>query len=257
MSKSIKNQVSGSSGNGALEKKADKPTVTSYLAAWTLVVAIATPLGYLSGRGYHDGWYEYFNLDPEMFSVDTAGVLHLAAVAWINLMGVVLQGLWATIKEHWFVLVLYLVFCVLLWNTLNKGVDYLRARAKGRETKEPPKKKPAVEWVLRVVGEPVLGMSLSIGGAGMAVLLFVSLLALFMQPFVWVGAHHAKEQVEGGFKDVPVIALKAADGKMANYHLIGCGPQFCGVWGKDHATMVPLSDIQWGESAPPNEKRFR
>lgn len=91
----------------------------------------------------------------------------------------------------------------------------------------------------------------------MAILLFVSLLALFMQPFFLVGAHQAKEQVEGGFKDVPVIALKATDGKVVNYHLIGCGPQFCGVWGADHATMVPLADIQRGESAPPNENRFR
>jgi hypothetical protein len=135
----------------AEEKVAAKLTITSVLAFWTLVVTVATPLTYLSGRSYHDGWYHYFNLAPDMFPTDTAGTLTYAAYAWINGISAFLTPMLEGLIKHWQFLASYVIFLVLLYRGVEWFIRMTSRRDELRRDKQPlqrnSKLKQRARWV--------------------------------------------------------------------------------------------------------------
>jgi hypothetical protein len=77
------------------------------------------------------------------------------------------------------------------------------------------------------------------------------LLFLILAPFQVIGENRAKAAIKNHFAGSPAVMLTSPSGEKIAYHIIGCGPQFCGLYGADHAITVPVSKIDWSESAPP------
>ncbi len=74
---------------------------------------------------------------------------------------------------------------------------------------------------------------------------------LIVLPFYRMGQHEAKTAVSKGFIQSPKVVMKNPTGSPVELKEIGCGPQFCGLWNKDHAVTVPISALTWSDSPKP------
>ena len=98
---------------------------------------------------------------------------------------------------------------------------------------------------------PILRLCGSASVFSMFLFVLTFVLFLLLAPFHELGKHQAKEEIKSHFADLPSMTLTSPSGVKMTYHEVGCGLQFCGLYGTDHAITVPVSKIEWGESAPP------
>jgi hypothetical protein len=224
------------------------------LGALSVLLVLLTPVAYLNGRAFHDGWYAYFKLDPYMFPLDTAGILHNAPTAWVNgilaLAHIVVTG----IIVHWGYVALYLLFLVLIWRAGGSLLGHLKRRQMQRQGETRSKCQSLLRRVLWWIAEPLIGLGISVGALYIMLYGLSMVVILLILPFELVGRHEAKLEVERHFQNMPVVTLKSPKGDQADYHIIGCGPQFCGVFGEGHAITVPVSAITWAVSSPPDNR---
>ena len=55
------------------------------IAKWLVTaIAILTPVFYLNGVAFHEGYLGYFHLSPSMFPSDVPDTLTFAALAWMG-----------------------------------------------------------------------------------------------------------------------------------------------------------------------------
>ena len=224
------------------------------LGVLSVLLVLLTPVAYLNGRAFHDGWYAYFKLDPYMFPLDTAGILQNAPTAWVNgilaLAHIAITG----IVAHWGYTTLYLVLLILIWRTGGSLLSHLKRSQTRRRAETNQQRRSLLRRVLWWIAEPLIGLGISVGALYIMLYGLSMVVILLILPFELVGRHEAKLEVERHFQNMPVVTLKSPKGDQADYHIIGCGPQFCGVFGEGHAITVPVSAITWAISSPPDNR---
>ncbi|RUL65787.1 hypothetical protein EKH79_03485 [Dyella dinghuensis] len=219
--------------------------------AVTLFFAMMTPVTYFIGRAYHDGWYDYLHLDQGMFPLDTSGMLIDGIEAWGDTVGLLANAVGKMLRVHWLWLIFLMASGGLIWSAFAYFFERLgnkRAKQKVEPTGhvESQRRRPLAAVFLRLlviflifcfVYELIFGLTLAF--------------ALLTVPFFRLGAHEARIAADNNFKNAPVVTVKLPNGDLSEQREIGCGPQFCALWGSGYASTVPLSAITWVESSPP------
>ena len=224
-------------------------TATQWLTAASFFFVVMTPVIYIMGRAYHDGWYAYLNLDQGMFPLDTPGMLAEGFVALADGLGRLLKGD-GELLHHWFLLLLVVVaggFVWALFAHLNQLLDEDRP---GRKKDQAKQKVTFTRWLMwsafpRVALLAIFGFAIYELIAATA-LVFLSL----TQPLVALGKYEASQAAANDFKTAPVVTLKSPQGDV-KLREIGCGPQFCALWGDKHASYAPVSAVSWGDAPAP------
>lgn len=236
------------------ELPVQRQSARQILGALSVLLVLLTPVAYLNGRAFHDGWYAYFKLDPYMFPLDTAGILHNAPTAWVNGIFALAHILATGLIAHLGYVVLYLLFVVLVWRAGGWLLSHLKRREGRHHAETTGQRRSLLRRVLWWIAEPLMGLGISVGALYIMLYGLSMVVILLILPFELVGRHEAKLEVERHFQNMPVVTLKSPKGDQADYHIIGCGPQFCGVFGEGHATTVPISAITWAVSSPPDSR---
>lgn len=233
----------------------DKPptrlqTGTQILTLLSLLFVVMTPVTYFNGRAYHDGWYSYVHLDQQMFPLDTPGMLTQGAVAWGNALAELIAATLASIATHWFALLLTIFSIALIWSVfawISRRMD-----KSGRKKVRPSKAKNR----LAALASPVFSRAVIVALALFLAIEVISLMTLgfaaLSLPFYQLGRYEAKKAVAINFEKEPLVSVKSAKGEIVELRELGCGPQFCALWGNGHASTVPLSAIVWSDSPPPD-----
>lgn len=234
---------------GKIEMGPDTKTSSPVaLGKWiATLVAVATPLCYLNGRAFHDGYLGRLHLEPTMFPSDAQGIFIDAARAWLEGSATVLNAITKAVEAHWF---LILVLPTVLVTILSATIHYIahRARIKSSEASDRRNKSSVRLKVFCSVVAPVFTMLL---GAYSIFTLFAvvgAVLLLSIGPFVQVGAKAAISDVAKGFPNSPTIELVPPHALRTTYRIIECADKFCALYKDGEVTTVPVSAITWATS---------
>lgn len=225
-----------------------KPPSPIAFGKWiATLVAIATPLCYLNGRAFHDGYLGRLHLEPTMFPLDAQGVFIDAARAWLEGSATVLNAITKAVEGHWFLIV---VLPAVLVTILSGIIHYLAHRARisssnmsGRRSKDSVRTK-----LFCSVVSPVFTMFLSAYSIFTLFAVIGAVLLLSIGPFVQVGANLASSDVAKGFPGAPTIELVPPHASPATYRIIECADKFCALYKDGEITTVPVSAITWATS---------
>lgn len=131
-------------------------------SALSILLVLLTPVAYLNGRAFHDGWDEYFKLVPYVFPLDTAGILNNAAMAWLNGFVAVVNVVFTMLIAHWEMVLFYILFAAFIWRSgswiLGRISRWSARRRAAKEARRQSVLRRAVWWIV----EPLLGMGISI-----------------------------------------------------------------------------------------------
>lgn len=225
-------------------------TAIQWLTAASLFFVVMTPVIYIMGRAYHDGWYAYLNLDQSMFPLDTAGMLTEGGMALTQGVGVLSHGHGGGLGQ-WLVLLLIIIVGGVIWAIFALIVKDLTND--GTKKKKDPDKhtNSFFQWLLTSALPRIALLALF----GFTIYEFIAAVALVFitltQPFVFLGKYEAGKSAAVDFNHSPVVTVKSPQGD-AKFREIGCGPQFCALWKDKHASYAPISAITWGDSPAPD-----
>jgi hypothetical protein len=219
---------------------------TQWFAVISAFLVVMTPVAYISGRGFHDAWYGYFHLNGDMFPLDTVNMMTMGYEAWSEQGGWMSERLANVIILHTFRMLMAFVGFILF-----SGVAGLLARLWERRDKQsaPHDLKPALLPGGLFAQVFLNGHLFNVAIAWVMVMWLVSVLTL--EASVAMGTYDARAGAYSGFKYEPSVIVKSQDGTMQTFRLMECGPQFCALWGSDHAVMVPVASVLWAESSKP------
>jgi hypothetical protein len=226
------------------------PTAVQIFTAVSLFLVVMTPIAYLNGRAFHDGWYGALNLDQAMFPMDTQGTLVQAAVAWADGLAVLFMAIGKAFKEHWLQLVMMivvnsLVIAGFVW-ILNVW-DRRRSKRSGK-----PLQRTFIRRAVARILSPMLVLGISVAAIYVAIFCLALVIAALILPFTQVGRFEAKKEIASNFSDMPMVTIKSAKGEVQRRE-ISVGPQFFAFWSDGHASFAPTSAIEWGDAPPPGK----
>jgi len=211
-----------------------------------------TPVTYIAGRAYHDGWYDRLHLDQSMFPLDTAGMLTEGAIAIEDGFGKVATAALQAVGNHWFVVLLIVVGGGLIWAALAPIFQKLDEDRADRKKALPKRHRPILRW-LSMSALPRIALVSIFGFAIYECIAAVTLVfTLLTLPFVQLGSYEAGLAVSKDFKESPMVTVKSPKGDVQRRE-IGCGPAFCALWGDRHASYAPVSAITWADSPSPSK----
>lgn len=224
---------------------------TTTLTTLSLIFVVLTPVIYFCGRAFHDGWYEALHLDPGMFPLDTASMLTNGAIAWGDVLSFSATALIGVIKRYPWQLPLLILGLSISWVLITKAGRWLdRRNAKWKAKRARPFLAKVAHFVVPLI-KPTLVLTLGFLVIFEFVFGMTTVFGLIVLPFYRMGQHEAKTAVSKGFIQSPKVVMKNPTGSPVELKEIGCGPQFCGLWNKDHAVTVPISALTWSDSPKP------
>lgn len=220
------------------------------LAALSAVLVVLTPVIYFNGRAFHDGWYDHFHLDPSMFPLDTAGMLTEGAIAWGDGLAAIVSAV-----THVSVWIWLRVASVLLGGALlGAGFVWIHKLLETkRNKKSAPKRWPKIGELGKQLLSTLLVMGVSAAAIYVLVFGLIFVMALLSAPFYELGKHQASLAAQGNFSDRPTITAKISTTEHVKRQEMECGTQFCALWGEGHASVAPVSAIEWGDAPPPDK----
>lgn len=221
------------------------------LAALSAILVLLTPVIYFNGRAFHDGWYDYFHLDQAMFPLDTAGMLMEGAIAWGDGLAAIMSavtrvGIWAWLRVGSVVLLGALIGGGSIWI-----YEIRQARWAKLKNKPVQKHSPKIGGFLRRLLSPILVMGISAAAIYVLVFGLIFVMAMLSAPFYQLGRHQASLTAKGNFSDMPTVIAKKSTTENVKRQEMGCGAQFCALWGDGHASVAPVSAISWGDAPAP------
>jgi len=237
----------------ALEPESPRSRVheaTQLLTAVSLFFVVMTPVAYFAGRAYHDGWYDALHLDQGMFPLDTAGMMTEGFVAAGDAAAKLAKAAVAAILAHWFLLIVIILAGGLIgacFRWINHRVSESIAKQTKKASDDHDGKKRGLAFLTITPTIVLLLIGLVLYELVFGFILGYTILT---QPFYQLGKYEAKQASANDFKQSPIVTVKSDKGDVARRE-IGCGPQFCALWGEGHASFAPVSDITWGDAPPP------
>ena len=211
-----------------------------------ITLALLTPLFYLNGKAFYEGYLSYLNLNTTMFPQDTAATMMSAVIAWLSATTGGLAGTSVFLNEYWPWALVTALSSALGFGTLNW---WLKKTAKQPENKKfegnlPPSLQAWLKDVTTIIVwlfVPTYGLFL--------LMLFVAIFILStLLPFLHLGKQHAAEQLEKGFVNAPLILAIDPEGVSAEYRIVECSERFCALYRQGQMVTVPVSSINWAVS---------
>lgn len=241
-------------GPAALGLDASK-SATLYLTKIQILVAflvLITPIVYFNGRVFHDGWYSHFHLDPAMFPLDTAGTLTWGAIAWGNGLIAIVTTMKQVELGRWLLPMSLIGGGAVLGSLVAWGGDIWK-RSRAERGKLPTSKFwQKVRLLASRIFLPILMMGISAAAIYVFIFVLMFVLAIMSAPFFALGETAAKKAALNDFSDMPMATVKTQTSSV-QLREMGCGPQFCALWGNKHASVAPVSAITWGEAPAPSD----
>ena len=207
------------------------------------LAAIATPLCYLNGRAFHDGYLSRLHLESSMFPADVQGTFTDAARAWMEGAVIVLGAVSKALTSHWFLIIVLPTSLVI---GLSAAVHYLiyRAATWRRSTPQSGSELRHVRMIRSILA-PVCFLLL---GAYVIYTLFAligAVLLLSVGPFAQAGARVATNDLKTGFSNAPTAELSSPHAGTSTYRIIQCGDKFCALYREGEVATVPIAAITW------------
>lgn len=228
-----------------INKIASKTTI-SFSSIIPITLALLTPIFYLNGKAFQEGYLNYLNLNASMFPQDTAGTMMSSVVAWSSAVAGGLKNTTGLLNSYWgWILVALFGLSISLGTAMFSGRK-LHTYLKSRLIIE--KLSPqAEEWVEDIFK---IGKWLIIPTYGIYLIMFFIALALMMllAPFHALGEQYAADQIEEEFENAPVVIAKDPQGLSGEYQIIQCSQSFCALYSKRTIITVPSSSIIWAIS---------
>lgn len=226
------------------------PSAVQIFTAVSLFLVVMTPIAYLNGRAFHDGWYGALKLDQAMFPLDTQSMLIEATLAWEDGLSVLFVAIGKAIMTHWWQLILMIVVDSLLIAGFIFALNWWDSRRAKRSGKPTQPKKPLIRRAVARILSPLIVLGISVSAIYVAIFCLTLVIAALILPFAQVGHYEAKKEVASNFADMPMVTIKTAKGDVQRRE-IATGPQFFAVWGDGHASFFPVSQVAWGDADAP------
>ncbi|MBB6186667.1 hypothetical protein [Rhodanobacter sp. MP7CTX1] len=218
------------------------------IAKWLVTaIAILTPVFYLNGVAFHEGYLGYFHLSSSMFPSDVPDTLTFAALAWMGGATRVFTAISDTFKMHWAATTLVPAISIVV---LAVGAYYLRQLAERwrssrshqgtRSLSLHPAVKLAALWVFSAFFGAYMLYTLC--------LVIGATLLLLVAPFLHVGAATAAEDFARGFPNAPAIVVTSPDGVLHSYRIMQCSDRFCALFSHEEVVTVPIGSVVWATS---------
>lgn len=199
---------------------------TLYLTKVQILVALLvliTPVVYFNGSAFHEGWYEYFRLDPAMFPLDTPGTLTWGTVAWADLLLKIVTTLKQVELSRWLLPMSLVGGGAVTGSLMAWGHDswkLSRAKRGNQPTSESLKKFRLV--AIRLV-LPIVAMVLFAVAIYALIFAVMLVLAIMSGPFYALGVEAAQKAALNGFPDRPVVIVTTQT-RAVEQREIACGP---------------------------------
>ena len=187
-----------------------------------------------------------------MFPLDVQGTLVQSAVAWIDGLLALLVGIGHALKENWKQFgVMILVYTALVAGFVGVLI-WLDHRREKRKDKPAQKEKSLFKCVVMVIAAPLIIFGASMATIYATIICLSLVIAGLILPFAQVGHSEARKEIKNDFKEMALVTVHSPKGDVTRRE-IGCGPQFCALWGEGHASFAPVSAITWGDAPPPDK----
>lgn len=223
--------------------KAATMAIGKWIAA---LVAVGTPVCYLNGRAFHDGYLARLHLSPSMFPADAQSTFTDAALGWMNGAAVVLSAVSDALAAHWFlIIVLPTILITGLSAALHEAFHRLEAKRKASPENLEEKKPRRLLWTALT---PVFTLFFGAYLMYTVMACIGALLMLSIGPFAQIGARVANDDLNKGFPNAPVIELVAPHGESATYRIIQCADKFCALYRDRQIITIPISAVTWATS---------
>ncbi len=191
-----------------------------------ILLAALTPIFFLHGRAYHDGYLSYLKLNSTMFPMSNADTMITATLAWMHAATSGLKGVESIVVEHpWFLA--SIPFISLLFGSLNYALKKFSPVLKKNETARKKNSTSPSWW--REVARCFLMIFIPCYGILASMIALSMIILLMVGPFVYVGEAQAQKDFMSGFKDSPTIEL-AGDETGTKYQLILCSTEYCALF---------------------------
>jgi hypothetical protein len=229
------------------------PSLPIKFGKWVATfVAVATPVFYLNGRAFHDGYLEHLHLVPSMFPADVQDTFICAARAWLEESNALLGTVAKAIRAHWGVVLLLPITLVTVLSATAHYVIYRAANSKLQA-----KKRFGIPKILRSILTPVLAVLFSAYTIYTFVAVIGALLILSIAPFAQVGADIAAQDIARGFPESPVVEVTPPHSQTATYRIIECSDKFCGLYKSGQISITPISSIIWATADIDDPHNFK
>lgn len=220
---------------------------TQWVTFLSFFFVVMTPITYFIGRAYHDGWYDALNLDGGLFPLDTAAMLTQGFVVAGDGLAKLATAIVHALATHFLLLLSVVLTAALTWAT-GKWMEHRLDKRNTSKSKKPAQDQHVRQRSLRFLTINSILVVL-IGVFGIYELVFVLTLGYIVvtQPFYQLGKYEAQEKASTDFEKSPMVTVKTSTGDV-KFRELGCGPQFCALWGNKRASFAPVSTITWGDA---------
>lgn len=226
---------------------------TLYLTKVQILVGLLmliTPVVYFNGYAFHDGWYEYFHLDPAMFPLDTAGTLTWGTVAWADLLIKIVTTLKQVELSRWLLPMSVIGAAAIAASLMIWGHDSWKASSAKRGNQPTSEFSKKIQLAAIRIFLPIVMMALFAVAIYALIFVVMLVLAIMSGPFYALGAEAAQKAALNGFLDRPVVTVTTQT-RAVEQREIACGLQFCALWANKHADIVPVSAVTAGDAPAP------
>lgn len=218
------------------------------IAKWIVTaIAILTPVFYLNGTAFHQGYLGYFHLSSSMFPSDVPQTLTFAALAWMGGAARIFTAISDTLRMHWAAITLLPATSVA---ALAVGVYYLRRFAERRRASRPHQRNRPLSFhpAAKLAALSIIRLFFGAYALYTLCLLIGVTLLLLVAPFLHVGAATAADDYQRGFSDAPAVVVTAPDGTLHSYRILQCSDRFCALFSHENVVTVPIASVVWATS---------
>lgn len=230
--------------NNRVFRRADSKIEFDLIAKFISITALVlTPLFYMAGKAYHDGYLAFFKLETSMFPLDTYTTFSTATIALIYAIVEILTGTQAIFSAHYGVIIsIYALAVAGLFMFRHLG------RRASREHKTSPPSKSisySTAFIIKEIGECALWILMPGYMTYLTMVVVAAFLLLLIGPFNHIGKLQAQKNLFSEFKNSPVVNITSRNGIRENYRVIECSTLFCALYARDVVITVPVSEMKW------------
>lgn len=231
---------------GRVTEKTRKTKDLNLIAWGPVFLGVVTPIFYLNGKAFHEGYLGYLNLEASMFPIDTSSTLTYAVSAWLYATIAGMKVINDFLGENWLYAGGLFLVSVFMFGLASFLVKKYSKKIEGarRESKIGPGSVKLGDEVARWV------VLLFIPGYALfCLMLIIALLILCaIGPFVSVGGERAAEDLKKEFSNSPQVKVLDRKGVAGDYRVVLCSSQFCALYSQGKVISVPLATIDFAVS---------